>query len=153
MAAPKGKDKLDKLFDEIIIEIAENGKSLIASLKNRMSTATFYELLKDSEKLKIYARACDDRAEILADEILTISDEMDDDIIKLPDGREIENQRAIQRDRLRVDARKWLLSKLHPKKYGDKIDITTKDQPINEVKVTFIDKTDDAGDRGQSGTA
>ena len=28
---------------------------------------------------------------------------------------------AVQRNRLRVDARKWLLSKLAPKKYGDKL--------------------------------
>ena len=34
------------------------------------------------------------------------------------------NGEAIQRSRLRVDARKWLLSKLAPKKYGDKIETT-----------------------------
>ena len=28
---------------------------------------------------------------------------------------------AVQRNRLRVDTRKWLLSKLAPKKYGDKV--------------------------------
>mgnify|MGYP000426269079 FL=1 len=28
---------------------------------------------------------------------------------------------AVQRNRLRVDARKWLLSKMVPKKYGDKL--------------------------------
>lgn len=28
---------------------------------------------------------------------------------------------AVQRNRLRVDARKWLLSKMAPKKYGDKV--------------------------------
>ena len=26
----------------------------------------------------------------------------------------------VQRDRLRVDTRKWLMSKLHPERYGDK---------------------------------
>lgn len=29
-----------------------------------------------------------------------------------------------KRDRLRVDTRKWLASKLKPKKYGDKVDLT-----------------------------
>jgi len=31
---------------------------------------------------------------------------------------------AVARSRLRIDARKWLASKLAPKKYGDKIDAT-----------------------------
>lgn len=33
------------------------------------------------------------------------------------------NGEAVQRSKLRVDARKWALSKLLPKKYGDKIDV------------------------------
>jgi len=31
----------------------------------------------------------------------------------------------MQRSRLRVDVRKWALSKMNPKKYGDKVDHTT----------------------------
>ena len=31
---------------------------------------------------------------------------------------------VVARSRLRIDARKWLASKLAPKKYGDKIDAT-----------------------------
>ena len=33
------------------------------------------------------------------------------------------NGENIQRSRLRVDSRKWLASKLLPKKYGDKLDV------------------------------
>jgi hypothetical protein len=33
----------------------------------------------------------------------------------------------VQRSRLRVDARKWLLSKLLPKQYGDRVEVTGKD--------------------------
>ena len=33
------------------------------------------------------------------------------------------NNEAVQRSRLRVDARKWLMSKLMPKKYGEKLEL------------------------------
>lgn len=111
MAAPKGKDKKEELFKEIINDIALRGMSLMAALKGRLNASTFYEMLKDEEKSKIYARACEDRADLMADEILSIADNTDnrDNVI-------------VQRDRLRVDSRKWLLAKLQPKKYGDKIE-------------------------------
>jgi hypothetical protein len=123
MAAPKGKEEINKLFDEIINDISENGKSVTASLKNRMSSQTFFALLDDEERSKRYARACELRADLMADDIIDIADNTGDDIITLQDGREVANHEVINRDRLRVDSRKWLLSKLQPKKYGDKIDV------------------------------
>lgn len=108
------KKDYNKLFNRVIIEVSENGKSVIAALKGKMSTQKFYELIEDEEKAKRYARACEDRADNIADEILSIADagSNSDNII-------------VQRDRLRVDSRKWILAKLHPKKYGDKIDMTS----------------------------
>lgn len=41
----------------------------------------------------------------------------------------------IARARLRVDTRKWVLSKLLPKKYGDKLDVTSKN--LNVTVDTF----------------
>jgi len=119
---PEEKNK-EILFDETITEIAINGKSLLQALKGKMAAHTFYDMIKDENKLQRYARACEDRAELIADEILTISDNVGKDIVKLPDGREVVDNAVIQRDRLRVDSRKWLLAKLQPKKYGDKIDV------------------------------
>jgi hypothetical protein len=143
MAAPKGDKALDRMFDDVITDIAENGTSAIAALKKvKMSTATFYKLLRDDEKLKRYARATEMRAEVMAEEILTIADNTGGDIITLPDGREVTNHEVVNRDRLRVDARKWLLAKLQPKKYGDKIDVTSGNEPITAVNVTYVDKSD-----------
>jgi hypothetical protein len=115
----KSKEDIEILFDQIIKEIAVNGKSLLKAIAGKMSAQKFYELLKDDEKVKKYARACDDRADLIAEEILTIADE----------GSKKDNA-EVQRDRLRIDSRKWLLSKLHPKKYGDKVDITSGDKPF-----------------------
>nr|WP_134952469.1 hypothetical protein [Sinorhizobium meliloti] len=61
--------------------------------------------------------------EALGDEILQIADSQEGDIIKTEDGREIVNHDAIQRAKLRVDTRKWIMSKIAPKKYGDRLDL------------------------------
>jgi 23S rRNA pseudoU1915 N3-methylase RlmH len=129
MARTKNKtDELpkdyDALFIEIINDIAENGQSLRDAVKNRMAASKFYEMLKDDkEKEKLYARACESRAEVIADEIMEISDNVGGDVMILADGRQVVDNAVVQRDRLRVDTRKWLLAKLHPKKYGDHLDV------------------------------
>lgn len=107
------KKDYNKIFDEVINEIAEGGKSLRDALKKRMSPSKFYDLLtEDKDKEKRYARACEERADLIADEIMTIADNADSS-----------DNVAVQRDRLKIDARKWLLAHLNPKKWGDRIDI------------------------------
>jgi hypothetical protein len=138
----KQKDKtLQELFDEIIIEISETGCSAISAIKNRMATASFYSLLKDNtDNLNNYARATELRADRMAEEMLSIADNIGGDMITLPDGREVVDQAVVNRDRLRVDSRKWLLSKMNPKKFGEKIDMTSGGEKITDVNVTYIDK-------------
>ena len=49
---------------------------------------------------------------------------MADEIVSIADGKGLEGEQLVAlsaRDRLRVDSRKWVASKLLPKKYGDKI--------------------------------
>jgi len=124
MAANKSEKEKEKLFNEIINDISENGKSLFASLKNRLSSKTFYEFMdEDDLRIKRYARATELRAELMAEDMLKIADSVEDDIIKTEDGREIINNNVINRDRLRVDSRKWLMSKMFPKKYGDRLEL------------------------------
>jgi hypothetical protein len=43
--------------------------------------------------------------------------------VEKPEGVEITTGDAVERSRLAVDAMKWTLSKLLPKKYGDKLAI------------------------------
>ena len=60
-----------------------------------------------------YAHAREVQAEVRADEIVDIAD-----------ATEGGSNEAVQSARLRVDSRKWIASKLLPKKYGDKIQHT-----------------------------
>lgn len=64
-----------------------------------------------------YTRAREAQADTLADEILDIADDGSNDFMG---EDEKYNGDAVQRSKLRVDARKWLAGKLQPKKYGDK---------------------------------
>lgn len=59
-----------------------------------------------------YARACEARVETMADELMEIADGPAIDVVD------------VQKNRLRIDTRKWLMSKMLPKKYGDKIEHT-----------------------------
>jgi hypothetical protein len=77
-----------------------------------------------------YARAREAQVEHYADEIVEISDETAKDTLETEHG-EKPNSEWISRSRLRVDTRKWLMSKLAPKKYGEKIDVTTDGQALN----------------------
>lgn len=88
-----------------------------------------------------YARAVEDRAEVLAEEILEIADEKTGDY-ELKNGVMSFNAENVQRSKLRVDARKWSASKLYPKKFGDKVqsEVTgAEGGPVQfAVKVTLV---------------
>lgn len=88
---------------------------------------TVFRWLSDRETFRQqYARAKEAQVEALAEEILDIADDGSNDWMLRKHGEddavEVVNGEHIQRSKLRIDARKWLLSKLAPKKYGDKLD-------------------------------
>lgn len=133
--------EIAKYKENILTEIGIEGLSIrrVCQIPGFPSIYTFYEWLKeDPEFAKQYARACEARADKIADEILEIADDSSQDSITTENG-EIENREFVNRSKVRIDARKWLLSKLHPKKYGDKLDITSGDEPINKsVEVVVV---------------
>ena len=91
-----------------------------------------------------YARAREAQAEHYLDEIISISDDsMLDTEIDPVTGNERTNHEVVARAKLRVDTRKWAMSKLAPKKYGDRITHGgDPDAPINHqvgITVTFHD--------------
>lgn len=132
------KEKIAAYKTKILHEISINGLSLvkISKLEGFPSRRVIHEWLNNDENFSNnYARACDLRAEIIAEQILDICDSTSEDIVTDEDGNQIINHNVINRDRLRIDARKWLLSKMMPKKYGDKVDVTTNGENINDVVI------------------
>jgi transposase-like protein len=69
-----------------------------------------------------YARARIAGADAIAEEILEIVDDSTQDVELDVDGNPCNMTARVQRSKLRADARRWLLSKMHPSKYGDRIE-------------------------------
>lgn len=117
-----------------LCEHIANGLSLraIAAIPDMPATSTIMAWLDGArpEFSEQYARAREAQADKMAEDIIAIADE-ECTMIRAskhgPDGDDdgmqevVFDTTAVARNRLRVDARKWLASKLAPKKYGDKI--------------------------------
>jgi hypothetical protein len=72
---------------------------------------------------ELYERARHTGLWSVADDLLEISDDGRNDWMQRGgDEGWVANGENVQRSRLRVDSRKWLLSKLLPKQFGDKIE-------------------------------
>ena len=134
--APPGRPSLytPELAAAICEHIAE-AKTLraIAAMKGMPHQSTILSWLDGRQPSfsEQYARAREAQADKLAEETLAIADE-ECTMVRADKhgGRDDDGQgntevvvdaTAVARNRLRVDARKWLASKMAPKKYGDKV--------------------------------
>jgi hypothetical protein len=111
------QDLADQICDEI--STSNKGLSFICKKLN-LAPSTVYLWLKENKTFsEQYAHAREAQADFLADEILEIADDIEGD-----DAAFVGINR-IQRAKLQVDSRKWIASKLKPKKYGEKLDLTS----------------------------
>ena len=116
----------EELASRICAELASGLKlTEICGPDDMPSDRTVYRWLASNDQFcQQYARAQAERTSAMAEEILAIADDGSNDWMKRNHGDDVAwvtNGEALQRSRLRVDARKWLMSKMNPKKYGDKI--------------------------------
>lgn len=120
---PVGRPSLysPELAANICAQMAE-GKSLRTICKaDDMPdcSSVFLWLSKYPEFSQYYARAREQRAEAIFEESLEIADDSSSDWIETDGGPKL-NQEHVQRAKLRVDTRKWFVSKLLPKVYGER---------------------------------
>ncbi|TPJ76872.1 hypothetical protein FJ422_29635 [Mesorhizobium sp. B2-6-3] len=113
----------------ICAEIA-SGRSLRSICQDEdmpAASTVFLWLSKFPSFSEQYTRAREAQAEAMAEDILAIADDGTSDYTKKAnaDGTtgDVLNSEHIQRSRLRVDSRKWLMAKMSPKKYGEKLDL------------------------------
>lgn len=138
----KSKTFNKNLFDTICEEISLSNRGLVTVCKSHnVNPVRFYEWIHQNEDLrKQYARARELQADFLADEIIELSSSerftTENIDVETKDGfsnTEIKKDNY-NRTRLEIDARKWKASKLYPKKYGERLDVTTDGEKINEVR-------------------
>lgn len=122
-----------ELFDKICEEIAttSNGLKYICAQNDVTASAFYVWIDKDKDLLDRYMRARDAQADLLADEIIEIADHSEEDHTPFTGGN------VVNRDKLRIESRKWIASKLKPKKYGDKLDVTTDGEKITSFEVGY----------------
>jgi hypothetical protein len=113
---------------EEILDGLADGKSLRAICRQpgMPSVTTVLRWLQSDEEWRVhYARAREAGDDAMAEDIQAIADE---------DGKDPQDKRV------RIDARKWLLAKRQPKKYGDRQLIgSDPDNPLPEgFKVSFV---------------
>ena len=108
-------------------------------------STVFLWVAKHSEFSEQYRLAMASRADAMFEDMIDIADDGRNDYIVNGEGEERFNTEHVQRSRLRLDTRKWMLSRMLPKKYGDKIvdeDIGN-DNEI-EIRVVRVSKNKDA---------
>jgi hypothetical protein len=102
------------IADEFLAKL-ETGMSIVAICKEdgMPRRETIYEWLAKKPDFKaLYEKAKGDGVERLMDELLEIVDDQENN-----------TKEDVARARLRMDARKWVICKLAPKKYGNKLTV------------------------------
>lgn len=128
--------KYTKELADTICERLAMGESMRTISKDEAMPALssmFKWLRENKEFSEQYARAKQESADAMAEDILDIADDGTNDYMEREDGGVAYNGDSVQRARLRVDTRKWLMSKMKPKKYGDKMEVDNTHRVVTPI--------------------
>lgn len=122
----------------IVDEIADTGRSLRSVCAEiEVKPSTFLRWVSEDEGLaEQYTRAMQVRADTHFSEIVEISDKQEIGTVETAKewGTEIKTADMVEHRRLRIDARKWVIARMNPRKYGDKLELAgDKDAPLTVV--------------------
>lgn len=125
-----------EIANKICTQISTTHKSLktICSPEDMPDVSTVLRWLADDKHEEFrnqYARAKEEQADLLVEEMIEISDDGTNDTIYTDKGA-MEDKEWTGRSKLRVETRKWIASKLKPKKYGEKLDVTSGGEKLNQ---------------------
>ncbi|WP_175172412.1 hypothetical protein [Achromobacter pestifer] len=127
-----------KIADEICERLA-TGESLNSICKSdhmpAESTVRWW-VIEDRNGLSArYTQARDIGLDVMADQCIQIADDGQNDSYTDDEGRKRTDFDVIARSKLRFDARRWYLSKLAPKRYGERIaqEITNPDGSLKAM--------------------
>jgi transposase-like protein len=132
----------DEKAQAIVAEIADTGKSLRSVCEsNDVKPSTFLLWVSnDSVLAEQYARAMQVRADTHFSEIVEISDKQEIGTVETAKewGTEIKTADMVEHRRLRIDARKWVIARMNPRKYGDKLELAgNTESPLTVVVKSY----------------
>lgn len=145
------------IMEAVCVRVAEGELVKFACQAEGISPRTVREwAVTDKDLAPLYARAREAQAHALAEQAIEIADGEDaltqlyEQAIKDEDARleSAEKNRsgiiaalrgnAVNRDRMRLDARKWLTSKIAPKLYGERLELAGEGGGPVQVTVRFV---------------
>lgn len=114
-----------ELADKLCEQIASGKSNREACRTLSITNSAMYSWLqKNRESQKQHAHAREIQADLPVGEIIAIADELEIEAMYRGDTVKLDvSATAVARARLRTDARKWVASKLAPKKYGEKLQV------------------------------
>jgi len=117
-----------EVFDAIINDVTGGSSVRKAIADHGAHPMEFYRAIDANVSwCERYTRAKEASMEAMADEILALADNPVAALkttTKADGSVETVEGDAVERTRIQIDSRKWLLSKLAPKRYGEKLDLT-----------------------------
>lgn len=135
------------MADAICVKLCE-GLSLreICRAEGMPGPTTVYRWLQERQDFREQYRAAREAsADHFLDEMLEIADDAKNDWMERNDkeGNAVGfslNGEHIQRSRQRIETRMWIMAKLAPKKYGDKLQLSNDpDAPFGDKHLTVIE--------------
>lgn len=129
------KDQKEDILNSIFEDISK-GMSLRKACKNSgIHRITFYNWIDGEQKeIDRYTRA---RQQGIEARFESIEEDYNEEPQRDPETGKIDSA-WVQLQRLKIDSKKWELSKLAPKKYGDKIDVTSKGESVQAPSVVNV---------------
>lgn len=138
-SSPKKKDRLERwrawsaktgAIDELCEYIVENGvNGHLSAFARRYdfaytTLAAWLDDVAHPDRAVMYARAREARADVIAEEITEIADEPIADVETQWGSHK--DSAHVAHQKLRIEAREWKASKLHPRRYGPKVELEAK---------------------------
>ncbi|SRR6056297_1066730 len=126
-----GKTKMtSEDFESICFDLERTHKGLLSiCIDNGYNTESpFRNFMRDDDELELrYTRAREKQIDYLEDLLreVTFNEGRDSEVIE----RVNTGGNHVARDRLKADTLKFILSKLRPTKYGNKVEVTHKGEP------------------------
>ena len=126
--APRGLPS-DNIWPVILDAIAD-GSSLKSALRLLNPVPSYSwakkQLRNDPELKAAYREAQQDRADRLAEQLIELAD------TPMPEGLDGPSKSTwVQKLRVQIDMRKWSAAKLHPRIYGERIDVSVTETQIS----------------------
>jgi hypothetical protein len=123
-------DYTKELGDKVCSLIIEGNSLLsVCSMEDMPDKSTIFRWLRKYPEFRDnYDISTTERTLAMGEEIIDISDDGTNDYMTITKGDKdynVEDREVTNRSKLRVETRKWLMSKMLPKKYGDKLDLTS----------------------------